>query len=603
MTEPTGIDLWAPRAAGVRLVTGTGGRLDHSTAQELTPAPGGRWHGPALPPGTDYAFLLGESEQPRPDPASRWQPAGVHGPSRVYDQGAYAWGDRDWRGAGLAGGVVYELHIGTFTPGATFAAAIRRLDHLVDLGITHVEVLPVNAFNGTWNWGYDGVGWYAVHEPYGGPDGFKAFVDACHGRGLAVVLDVVYNHFGPSGNYWGEFAPYTTTGRSTWGDLVNLADPNVREFICANALMWLRDFHVDGLRLDAVHALHDDSDVHILAELSERVDALAAEVGRPLTLIAESDLNDPIMITPRGEGGAPGGYGLAAQWDDDVHHALHSALTGERQGYYCDFGDLSVLAKVLTHAFLHDGTYSTFRGRDWGRPVDRDHVPGWRFVVCLQNHDQVGNRAVGDRLAELIGPDLLRVGAVLLLTSPFTPMLWMGQEWAASTRWPFFTSHPEPELARATGAGRLAEFDRHGWDTSAMIDPQDPAAYRSAVLDWAEAEPEAGEGAGGGDGAHAAMLACYRDLIALRAREPDLADGDLRAVEVAFDEAERWIRIRRGAFDVVANLGPAPRAVPLGAGAGCDLVFATAAGARGWVDGARAAVRLPPRSAAIVLRR
>ncbi len=614
----TQIRLWAPRASRVRLATGTGGLLELERATELVAEPDGWWSGPDLPAGTDYGFLLGDSDEARPDPASRWQPGGVHAPSRVYDQAAYEWSDAHWRGRELAGGVVYELHVGTFTPGATFASATERLDHLAELGVTHVEVLPINAFNGTWNWGYDGVDWYAVHEPYGGPDGFKAFVDACHGRGLAVVLDVVYNHFGPSGNYWGEFAPYLTTGRNTWGDLLNLAEPAVREFICANALMWLRDFHVDGLRLDAVHALADPTDRHVLAEMSERVDALAAEVGRPLTLIAESDLNDPIMITPRE--GEPPGYGLAAQWDDDVHHALHSALTGERQGYYCDFGDMSVLAKVLTHAFLHDGTYSSFRGKMWGRPVDRERASGWRFVVCLQNHDQVGNRATGDRLPELIGPDLLRVGAMLLLTSPFTPMLWMGEEWAASTRWPFFTSHPEPELARATGEGRIAEFDRHGWDVSAMIDPQDPAAYHSAVLDWSE--PDTGH--------HEEMLSFYRELIALRAAEPDLADGDLRAVEVEFDESQRWIRIGRGAFTVVANLSDEPRRLP-GVGVGASIVLATApevalgingtdlggpnaagpggtegSGARahglGADPGGAAVLDLPPRSA-VILRR
>src|SRR6185437_15800610 len=279
---------------------------------------------------------------------------------------------------------------------------IERLDHLVALGVTHVELLPVNDFNGVWNWGYDGVLWYAVHEPYGGPDGLKRFVDAAHAKGLAVVLDVVYNHLGPSGNYLPRFGPYLKSGRNTWGDLVNVEEPAVRAFIIENALMWLRDYHLDGLRLDAVHALHDDSPTHILAELSAAVDELAATLGRPLTLIAESDLNDPVMITPR-----PIGYGLTAQWDDDVHHALHSALTGEQQGYYCDFGPLAVLAKVLTSAFLHDGTYSTFRHRVHGKPVERASTPGWRFVACLQNHDQVGNRAAGERLPELTSAGLL----------------------------------------------------------------------------------------------------------------------------------------------------------------------------------------------------
>ena len=352
----------------------------------------------------------------------------------------------------------------------------------------------------------------------------------------------------------------------------------MRRFVIENALMWLRDFHVDALRLDAVHALQDSSPVHVLAELSAAVDDLSVELGRPLTLIAESDLNDPVMITPR----TAGGYGLAAQWDDDVHHALHALLTGETQGYYCDFGSLPTLAKVFTRAFFHDGTYSTFRGRNHGKPVDRAATPGYRFVVCLQNHDQVGNRAVGDRLPELTSPGLLRVGAVLMLSSPFTPMLWMGEEWAASTRWPFFTSHPEPELAEATGKGRVEEFAEHGWDVSEMIDPQDPAAYRSAMLDWTElAVP-----------AHVEMLDLYCRLIALRAAEPDLADPDLLRVAVDYDEDARWLVVHRGAFRVVANLGAAEQTIPAAAG---EIVLAT--GLAETVDGA---LRLGAESAAIV---
>jgi maltooligosyltrehalose trehalohydrolase len=436
----------------------------------------------------------------------------------------------------------------------------------------------VNDFNGVWNWGYDGVLWYAVHESYGGPDGLKRFVDAAHARGLAVVLDVVYNHLGPSGNYLPRFGPYLTSGRSTWGDLVNLAEPDVRRYIVDNALMWLRDYHVDALRLDAVHALKDDSPTHILAELSQAVDTLAGMLGRPLTLIAESDLNDPVMITPRDRGG----YGLAAQWDDDVHHALHALLTGERQGYYCDFGSLSALAKTFTKAFLHDGTYSTFRKREHGRPIDPHQQLGWQFVVCLQNHDQVGNRAVGDRLPELTTPELVRVGAVLLLTSPFTPMLWMGEEWAASTRWPFFTSHPEPELAEATGKGRVAEFADHGWDVSQMIDPQDPAAYREAILDWDEPA----------EAKHAAVLDLYRRLTALRAAEPDLRDPHLDRVQVEFDEDARWLVVTRGAFRVAANVAGASATLPVSGG---EVVLATGDATPG-ADG----LRLGAQTAAVV---
>jgi maltooligosyltrehalose trehalohydrolase len=558
--DVTSFRLWAPRPTRVRL------RIDAETI-DLQPAGNGWWRRDVeAPPGTDYAYLLDDSDRPLPDPRSRWQPFGVHGPSRVYDGAAFGWTDQGWPGRDLTAAVIYELHIGTFTPGATFDSAIERLDHLVRLGITHVEVLPINAFNGVWNWGYDGVGWYAVHEPYGGPDGFKRFVDACHARGLAVVLDVVYNHLGPSGNYLPEFGPYLKSGRSTWGDLVNLEQAPVRRFIVENVLMWLRDYHVDGLRLDAVHALVDTSVPHLLAELSTTVSALSADLGRPLTLIAESDLNDPVMITPV----ASGGYGMDAQWDDDVHHALHAMLTGERQGYYVDFGSLAVFAKVWTSAFEHDGSYSTFREKVHGHPVDRDHTPGYRFVAFLQDHDQVGNRAAGDRLPALTSRGLLEVGVVLLLTAPFTPMLWMGEEWAASTPWPFFTSHPEPHLAAVTGPGRIEEFRQHGWDAAGMVDPQDPRAYRSAVLDWHEADSPG----------HRDLLDLYRRLIALRAAEPDLRDPNLAAVRVDFDEDARWLVVHRGAFRVVANLADQPRTLDVDGEIG-DVVLATGDASRG----------------------
>ncbi len=574
--------VWAPQAGRVRAVIGT----DHGRTEDLLsdPAQPGWWQLAAdLPPGTRYGYLLDDDDTPLPDPRSQRLPDGVHGLTEVYDESAHHWQDAGWPGRQLAGAVIYELHVGTFTPGATLDSAIERLDHLVELGISHVELLPVNAFNGVWNWGYDGVAWYAVHEPYGGPDALKRFVDACHGRGLAVILDVVYNHLGPSGNYLPRFGPYLTTGRNTWGDLVNLdgeGSAEVRRYILDNALRWLRDFHIDGLRLDAVHALRDSSPVHLLQQLAVEVSELSATVGRPLPLIAESDLNDPKLITPRGsadsQGEAPyrndpeGGYGLDAQWDDDVHHALHALLTGERHGYYADFGSLECLAKVLTRAFFHDGSYSAFRGRDHGRPVDREHTPGWRFVAFLQDHDQVGNRAAGDRLPETTSAGRLKIGAVLLFSSPFTPMLFMGEEWAASTRWPFFTSHPQPELAAAVSAGRLAEFADHGWDASAMPDPQDPATYHSAVLDWSE--PEAGS--------HAEMLELYRRLIRLRRDEPSLADPVLAAVSVDYDSAAELA-------------GGAPRRAAGGGQPGRRA--AGRAGARGWRDPVRHRRREPRR--------
>jgi maltooligosyltrehalose trehalohydrolase len=551
MTE---IRVWAPIPHQVRLWLA-------GEVSPMRPHGDGWWVAEVdAQPGTDYGFLLDEDETVLPDPASTWQPGGVHEPSRIYEQSSFQWSDSSWTGRALAGAIIYEMHIGTFTPGGTFDAAIEHLDHLIELGITHVELLPVNAFSGEWGWGYDGVGWYAVHAPYGGPDGLKRFVNAAHQRGLAVLLDVVYNHLGPSGNYLPRFGPYFKAGANTWGDLINLDGKDsapVRRFILDNAAMWLADFHADGLRLDAVHALHDTSSPHLLDELTHEVDALSARLGRPIPLIAESDLNDPSMINPL----AAGGHGMDGQWDDDVHHALHALITGEQQGYYVDFGSIAALAKVLMHGFLHDGTYSTFRGRMHGRPIDRHLIPGYRLVVSLQNHDQVGNRAVGDRLSELTTPARQRIAAALLLTSPFTPMLWMGEEWSASTRWPYFTSHTEPELA-SIGEQRKQEFASHGWDTEQMVDPQDSRAFRDAVLRWDElSDPE-----------HDQILQLYRSLIELRHAEPDLADPRLDLVEVDFHEDEQWLVIHRGSLRVAANLSQTSRIIPV---TDAELLLAT----------------------------
>ncbi|MEU8238669.1 malto-oligosyltrehalose trehalohydrolase [Actinoplanes missouriensis] len=528
-------EVWAPEKP-VRLVV-------DGREHEMESGDGGWWRldVDGAGPGTDYGFVLPDQDKPLPDPRSPWQPDGVHGLSRVYDHSAFAWTDQAWTGRQLPGSVLYELHIGTFTPEGTFDAAIEKLDHLVGLGVDMVELLPVNAFNGTYNWGYDGVCWYAPHETYGGPDGLKRFVDAAHAKGLGVVLDVVYNHFGPSGAYAPMFAPYLSTGSNTWGSSLNLDGPqsdDVRRYIADSVLMWLRDYHVDGLRLDAVHALHDEGAVHLLEMLAVEVESLSAHVRRPLTLIAESDLNDAKLITPR-EGG---GYGLHAQWDDDVHHALHALLTGERQGYYGDFGSLDCLRTVLEGAFFHAGTWSSFRGRRHGRPVDRQRVPGHRFVAFLQNHDQIGNRAIGDRLTAVLSPGLLKVGATLLLTSPFTPMLFMGEEWAASSPWQFFTSHPEPELAAAVQTGRRKEFARHGWDEADVPDPQDPATFERSKLDWSEPEKPG----------HADILDLYKRLIHLRRTVPGLTDPWLHDVEVW--HGDQHVVIRRGSHVVAANL-------------------------------------------------
>ena len=538
------------------------------------------------PPGSDYAYVLPDAPAPLPDPRSPWQPSGVHGPSRVYDHSAFAWTDRAWTGKQLPGSILYEMHVGTFTPAGTFDAAIERLDHLVDLGVDLVELLPVNAFNGEYNWGYDGVCWYAPHEPYGGPDGLKRFVDAAHARGLGVVLDVVYNHFGPSGAYAPMFAPYLSKhGSNPWGDSINLDGPlsgEVRRYIADNVLMWLRDYHVDGLRLDAVHALVDHSAITLLEQLAVEVESLSAHLGRPLSLIAESDLNDPKLITPR----EAGGLGLTAQWDDDVHHALHTLLTGERQGYYGDFGSLDCLQTVLEGAFFHADTWSSFRGRRHGRPVNRRLTPGHRFVAFLQNHDQIGNRAVGDRLSALLSPGLLKVGATLLLTAPFTPMLFMGEEWAASSPWQFFTSHPEPELADAVRTGRRREFAAHGWAGAEVPDPQDPATFARSKLDWDErGKPE-----------HAEILGLYQRLIALRRSRADLSDPWLSKVEVW--HGDQHVVIRRGGCVIAANLAPVAQTVSLRS-VPSKVLLATSPG----VVLQRDRVELPAESAVVVAAR
>lgn len=541
------ISVWAPRAHSVRLrrLTPAGAVISE---HDLSPsAEGAGWWASdvTMSEGERYGFLLDGSADLRPDPRSHRQPRGVHGPSALYDASRFEWTDTQWTGRRLAGAVIYELHVGTFTGEGTLDALIGRLDHLADLGITHVELLPVNAFSGDWNWGYDGVLWYAVHEGYGGPAAYQRFVDAAHARGIAVIQDVVYNHLGPSGNYLPEFGPYLRDGEQTsWGESVNLDEPSVREYIIENALMWLRDFHVDGLRLDAVHALHDEQTPHILHELSERVDALSAQLDRPLTLIAESDLNDPTMILPR----EAGGHGLTAQWSDDWHHAMHVALTGETDGYYADFAAPEAVAKVTQRGFFHDGTYSSFRGREHGTPLPPS-VPAWRLVTFTQDHDQVGNRAAGDRLTASLSPDRLAVAAVLTLTAPGTPMLFMGEEWGASTPWQFFTSHPEPELARATAEGRIGEFARMGWDPQLVPDPQDPATFERSHLDWEELD----------EPSHARMLDLHRRLIALRRALPELTDPDMTHTMVTVSRESttpnaRAYRIDRGDVSVLVNL-------------------------------------------------
>ncbi|MEV6792059.1 malto-oligosyltrehalose trehalohydrolase [Streptomyces sp. NPDC051320] len=542
-------EVWAPERELVTLQL-----AGRTLAMERDPSRTGWWMlGAEAAEGDHYGYSL-DGGPVLPDPRSRRQPAGPDGLSAVLSADAYEW-RTDWPGRGLPGAVLYELHIGTYTHEGTFDAAARRLEHLVSLGVTHVELMPVCPFPGRHGWGYEGVSLWAVHEPYGGPEGLKRFVDAAHALGIGVVLDVVHNHLGPSGNYLPAFGPYfTDTHHTPWGSAVNLDAPGsdeVRAYLLGSALAWLRDYRLDGLRLDAVHALADNRALTFLEELSEATDTLAAELGRPLFLIAESDLCDPRTTTPR----AAGGLGLHAQWNDDFHHALHTALTGESQGYYGDFAraPLAAVAKTLARVFFHDGTYSTFRGRTHGRPVHRTSTPAHRFLGYAQTHDQVGNRALGDRLSATLSPGLLACAATLVLTGPFTPMLFMGEEWGARTPWQFFTEHTDPELAAAVSNGRRREFGQHGWSEQEIPDPQSPATRERSCLDWSEPE----------HGPHARLLGWYRELIALRRTQPDLVDADLAAVKVAFDEEARWLAFRRGDLRIAVNLGRDVAEIPL----------------------------------------
>ncbi|GAA4284499.1 malto-oligosyltrehalose trehalohydrolase [Brevibacterium daeguense] len=505
----------------------------------------------------EYGFLLDDNPALLPDPRSRRQPYGPHGPSATVlpasapDSGA----DEPWSGRAWDSSPVYELHVGTFTSQGTFDAAIAHLDHLVGLGVGWVELLPVNTFAGLRNWGYDGVDWFAIQESYGGPDGYRRFIDAAHSRGLGVIQDVVYNHLGPSGNYLSAFGPYLhRAAANPWGDSMNLDGPHsdeVRALILDNLGMYVRDYGVDAFRLDAVHAFVDSRAVHLLEDMAIHMASLSEDRAHPVWLIAESDMNDPQLITSR----TCGGHGLTAQWSDDFHHALHVALTGESSGYYADFAAPEALAKVLQHGFFHDGTYSSFRERAHGRPIDESRVRPDQLVVCTQNHDQVGNRAAGERLSQLVSTDRLAVGAALLMLGPNTPMIFMGEEWAASSPWQFFTDHREDWLGDAVSNGRRSEFARMGWDESTVPEPQDPATFFRSMLDWSEFQ----------SGDRAAVLQLYRELGRLRSRRPEFRDIRFEDVSVGRAAAGHgdWIAVFVDTFGVVANLGSAAQAVLL----------------------------------------
>ncbi|MDN5631332.1 MULTISPECIES: malto-oligosyltrehalose trehalohydrolase [Kocuria] len=604
MSSDHRFDVWAPHA---RTVTVRIEGEDHPMVG-LAQRPGW-WTLPdddAAPQGTvRYGYILGkvfdegtpkereQVSQVLPDPRSRRQPQGVHELSCTFDPDEFPWHDAEWRPRPLKDSVLYELHPGTFTPEGTLDSAIERLDHLVELGVTGVELLPVNGFNGDHNWGYDGVAWYTVDESYGGPAAYQRFVDACHAKGLSVIQDVVYNHLGPSGNYLPLFADYFKPGASSWGDLINLdgwgAD-GVREYILDNVTMWLREYHVDGFRLDAVHALADSSAKHILEEIAERVAEEAQRTGKDLVTIAESDLNDPRMIAATHRHG----LGMDAQWLDDVHHAAHTAFTGETQGYYGDFASLHALEKTMHTAYFHNGTYSTFRGRSHGREIDPVEQRPYQFVTFLQNHDQVGNRAAGDRMNQSMSVDRAIAAATWLLAQPFTPMLFMGEEYGASTPWQFFTAHPEPELGEAVAKGRKAEFAQMAWDHDTVPDPQDPATFQRSKLNWDEVH----------SGDHERILKAYRDLIALRRETPELTDQNWETVATQASDSEQWFVLKRMSEPesvhgvvVAINLSDEPRNLPLMGGDEPQLLFASGAQPEPGTDGT---VRLAPETAAVL---
>jgi len=463
--------------------------------------------------GDRYHYIL-DGEKVRPDPASRSQPDGVHQASAVVDPDVFGWTDGGWRGLSLKDLIIYELHTGTFTATGTFDAIIPHLDYLKhDVGVTAIELMPVAQFPGRRNWGYDGTYLYAPHSTYGGPQGLKTLVDACHAAGLAVILDVVYNHLGPEGNYLADFGPYFTDRyRTPWGDTMNYDGPDsdkVRHFIVGNALYWVTEYHIDGLRLDAIHGIYDFSANHILREVAEAVHVQAAHLGRQILVIAESTLNDVRVITSP----VQGGYGLDGQWNDDFHHALRTTLTKERAGYYQDFEGLGDLAAAVQDGFVYAGQYSRYRRRRHGN--SSKHHPPFQFVVFSQNHDQVGNRAFGDRLSTQIPFEALKVAAATVLLSPNIPLLFMGEEYGEIAPFLYFIDHGDPALVEAVRQGRRAEFASLAWAED-IPDPQDPATFdRSRIQLGSPRDPH-----------QAALLRWTRRLIDLRRSIPSLGAGD-----------------------------------------------------------------------------
>jgi maltooligosyltrehalose trehalohydrolase len=582
--------VWAPIASRVSVRVRTAASGGATQLHELERGDRGDWSGDVgeATSGDDYWFVVereGEAPRDLPDPRSRWQPEGVHGPSRVLDPGEWEWNDAGWRGVAMPELVIYELHVGTFTREGTFDAAIRELRWLRTLGVTAIEIMPVAEFPGERNWGYDGVHLYATQGSYGGPDGLRCLVDAAHRTGLAVILDVVYNHLGPEGNYLDAFGPYFTEAyRTPWGRALNYDGPDsdeVRAWVLDNVRQWIRDFHLDGLRLDAVHGIFDHGAVHLLEEIAGVVHAEGEAAGRRTVCIAESDLNDPRLVRDA----AAGGYALDAQWADDFHHAVHALLTGERSGYYVDFGDVGQVAAALRDPFVYAGQYSPHRRRRHGAPSTG--IPRDRFVVAIQNHDQVGNRAAGERLAGLIDPARYRLAASLLLLSPYVPLIFMGEEYGEINPFQYFVHHSDPDLLEAVRKGRREEFAAFGWDAEVP----DPAAEETFARSQVAREKIAREAR------HEAVHRLYASLLRLRHEERTLRPGKAPG---SVEEREGLIVMRRGDLVAAFNCADERRELMVGSG---SLLFSSEApefGGAGGIAMQDGRITMPAWSAALV---
>ncbi|HLH07622.1 MAG TPA: malto-oligosyltrehalose trehalohydrolase [Terriglobales bacterium] len=529
--DRVGFSVWAPTAKKVVLrLSSSGGESDIKMARTRDRV----FHAEASAKAGDRYSYIVDGSKPLPDPVSRYLPEGVHGRTEILDSHAFAWTDQNWRGIPYSEYVIYELHVGTFTAEGTFDGVVSKLPYLKEMGVTVIELMPVAAFPGRWNWGYDGVSPYAVFAGYGGPEGLQRLVNAAHAQGLAVILDVVYNHLGAEGNYLSQFGPYFTHHHATpWGDAVNFDDENsrpVRDYFVENALYWIREYHIDGLRLDAVQQIKDDSREHIVAEIARTVKQFGAQHGRVISVIAEDDRNIGKILAPVEQGG----WGIDGVWSDDFHHSLYRLLTGENRGYYQDFGRLEQLARALNEGFVFQGEHFEF----WGAPrgTSSSGIPLFAHVICIENHDQVGNRAWGERLTELTPVQARKLAAAVLLLAPHTPLIFMGQEHDQRNRFQFFTDYGDPVLRQAVRKGRREEFRQFGFED--IPDPQDPATFESSKLEWQL------------DSGQLAMYQWYKWLLVLRkafitnSQRTSSAEARQSVLEAVFGDTKAPVKLR-----------------------------------------------------------